>query len=72
MSEDTFTMITETFKSDKTNEDVEGITIIIDGTIKNLFDAVISKSDNYCDYTELVRDAIFFGVNDIIESESKG
>ena len=52
----------------ETNEDVDGITIMIDGKVKDVFDAIIRKSDNYQDYTEVLKDAIFMGINEIIKS----
>ncbi|HEY8462942.1 MAG TPA: hypothetical protein VIM29_02810 [Bacillota bacterium] len=67
-SKSTLTMLTEKFKNAETNEDVDGITIMIDGKVKDVFDTIIRKSDNYQDYTEVLRDAIFMGINEIIKS----
>ena len=71
-SVDKLTMLTEKFQNDKTGQEVDGITIMIDGKIKEIFDAIIiSKSENYDNYTEVLRDAIFMGINEITKSLKK-
>jgi hypothetical protein len=66
MSDDKMTLITEEFEKDKTGERVEGITVIVDGKLKEVMDLLLSKSDNYTNYTEIVKDAIFKGINELI------
>ncbi|QII49845.1 hypothetical protein G3M81_14305 [Bacillus paralicheniformis] len=62
-SNDTVTMLNEEFVNDQTGEKVEGITIIIDGQLKQVLDIIKAKSDSYENYTEIIRDAVFEGVN---------
>ncbi|MCY8151963.1 hypothetical protein [Bacillus paralicheniformis] len=62
-SNDTVTMLNEEFENDQTGEKVEGITIIIDGQFKQVLDIIKAKSDSYQNYTEIIRDALFEGVN---------
>ncbi|AGN37134.1 hypothetical protein OIO07_13965 [Bacillus paralicheniformis] len=62
-SNDTVTMLNEEFVNDQTGEKVEGITIIIDGQFKQVLDIIKAKSDSYENYTEIIRDAVFEGVN---------
>ncbi|MFP7275048.1 hypothetical protein SFC17_08880 [Bacillus paralicheniformis] len=62
-SNDTVTMLNEEFVNDQTGEKVEGITIIIDGQFKQVLDIIQAKSDSYENYTEIIRDAVFEGVN---------
>ena len=62
-SNDTVTMLNEEFVNDQTGEKVEGITIIIDGQFKQVLDIIKAKSDSYQNYTEIIRDAVFEGVN---------
>lgn len=62
-SHDTVTMLNEEFVNDQTGEKVEGITIIIDGQFKQVLDIIKAKSDSYENYTEIIRDAVFEGVN---------
>jgi hypothetical protein len=63
--------ITEKMKKTKSNEDVEEITIIIDAGVKEVFEAIINKSGNYKNYTELLRDALFIGIKEIVQSIPK-
>ncbi|MCY8142643.1 hypothetical protein CHCC20375_1347 [Bacillus licheniformis] len=62
-SNDTVTMLNEEFENDQTGEKVEGITIIVDGQFKQVLDIIKAKSDSYENYTEIIRDALFEGVN---------
>lgn len=62
------TLIKERFANDQTDNEVDGITIIIDGKIKEAFDIILNMSPDYKDYTEVVRDAIIYGTKHIIES----
>lgn len=55
-SNDTVTMLNEEFE-------IEGITIIVDGQFKQVLDIIKAKSDSYQNYTEIIRDALFEGVN---------
>lgn len=61
------TLLSEEFENDKTGERVSGITIIVDGKLKAVMDLLIAKNDKYQDYTEVVRDAIFNGINILIQ-----
>ena len=60
-------MMRETFTNDKTGENVDGITIIIDGVLKQVLDKIISENnDKYTEYTTLLQDALMKGINNII------
>lgn len=62
------TMMRETFTNDKTGENVDGITIIIDGVLKQVLDKIISENnEKYTDYTTLLQDALMKGINNIIK-----
>ncbi|TRW21018.1 hypothetical protein FL857_12280 [Criibacterium bergeronii] len=65
-SDNVITMMSEEFENNKTGEKVEGITIIVDGKFKQVLDKIISKDGNYENYTEILKDAIFDGINNII------
>lgn len=67
-SENTVTMLSEQFENDKTGEMVEGITIIVDGKLKQLLDIIKLKNENYKNNTEVLRDAMFEGINKIMNS----
>ncbi|MDM5186316.1 hypothetical protein QUF99_02455 [Bacillus sp. DX4.1] len=60
-------ILNETFKKEGSQEDIEGLTIMVDGVIKQVFDKI--KSDReYTSYNEVLRDVIFEGINDIIKN----
>ena len=67
----TVTILNEEFENDKTGEKVQGITIIMDGKLKEVVDLLMKNDSSYNNYTEVVRDALFKGINSmIIESKS--
>ena len=64
----TVTMIAEKMKKVKKDEEVEGITIVINDEIKEIFEMIINRSGTYKNYKELLREAMVIGVNEIIKS----
>ncbi|MEC1503970.1 hypothetical protein P9D64_21815 [Bacillus sonorensis] len=63
---DKITILRETFENGETGPEVEGLTLMIDGKMKDVFDILISQNDDYNDYTEIMRDIVIAGVNHII------
>lgn len=68
---DTLTMLTEKFQNDKTGQEVDGITVMIDGKVKEIIDVIINKSEVYDNYVEVLRDAIFMGINEMTKNLKK-
>ncbi len=66
MDNNTVTILNEEFENDKTGEKVQGITIIVDGKLKEVLDLLMKNNPNYKNYTEIVRDAFFNGINSMI------
>ncbi len=66
MANNTITLLSDEFKNDKTGETVQGITVIVDGKIKEVMDLLLRSDPDYKNYTEIVRDALFKGINAII------
>lgn len=66
MSE-TVTFLQDEFEKGTSGEKVQGITIIVDGAVKQVMDMVMRKNSNYKDYTAIVRDAFFCGLNQIVQ-----
>ena len=64
--DNTVTILNEEFENDKTGEKVQGITIIVDGKFKEVLDLLIKNNPDYKNYTEIVRDAFFNGINSMI------
>lgn len=66
MDNNTVTILNEEFENDKTGEKVQGITIIVDGKLKEVIDLLMKNNPSYKNYTEIVRDAFFNGINSMI------
>ncbi len=64
--DNTVTILNEEFENDKTGEKVQGITIIVDGKLKEVLDLLMKNNPDYKNYTEIVRDAFFNGINSMI------
>lgn len=63
MDNSTVTILNEEFQNGKTGEKVQGITIIIDGKLKEVLDVFMKNNPDYKSYTEIVQDAFFKGIN---------
>ena len=57
--------MTEEFVNEKTGEKVEGITIMVDGAIKELFDIIIQEKKEYNNNVSIVQDALMKGLEEI-------
>lgn len=64
--DNTVTILNEEFENDKTGEKVQGITIIVEGKLKEVLDLLMKNNHDYKNYTEIVRDAFFNGINSMI------
>lgn len=64
--DNTVTILNEEFENDKTDEEVQGITIIVEGKLKEVLDLLMKNNPDYKNYTEIVRDAFFNGINSMI------
>lgn len=59
-------IFSEEYVNDKTGDKAQGITIVVDGKLKEVFDLIIMKESKYQNYIEIVRDALFDGISSII------
>ena len=57
--------MTEEFENEKTGERVEGITIMVDGFIKELFDIIKREKKEYSNNVSIVQDALMKGLEEI-------
>ena len=64
--DDSLVIINESFKKEGSEEDIEGLTIMIDGVIKQVFNK-IKYERNYNNNNEVMRDIIFEGINSIVK-----
>lgn len=56
MDNNTVTILNEEFENDKTGEKVQGITIIVEGKLKEVLDLLMKNNPDYKNYTEIVRE----------------
>ena len=61
----TISIMTEEFENEKTGERVEGITIMVDGFIKELFDIIKREKKEYSNNVSIVQDALMKGLEEI-------
>lgn len=64
-------LLNEKFINDETGEEIEGITIMIDGQFKQVLDILMANSEDYSKYYEIIRDIIFSGTSQLMESMKK-
>ena len=70
MESNKLTIMSEMYRQDGTDIEVEGLTVIVDGVIKQAFDK-IKEIRSYKSYNEVLRDILFEGINTII-TQHKG
>ena len=61
----TISIITEEFENEKTGERVEGITIMVDGALKEFFDIIKREKREYTNSASIVQDALMRGLEQI-------
>ena len=61
----TITMMSEEFENENTGEKVEGITIIVDGMLKQALDIIKMKQPNYENNVSILQEAIMRGLEEI-------
>lgn len=59
------TILREDFEIEQTGETVEGITIIVDGLLKDFFEIILQRSSKYKNNLEIVQDALMKGLEGI-------
>jgi len=67
MEKNTMTLMEEWFENEKTGEQVPGVTLIIDGTLRRVMDALMKKYPEYKSYTQLVQTVLVKGMDDLIK-----
>lgn len=64
------TLMSEKFEIEQTGEEVEGITVIVDGVLKQFLDVIKSKEPKYENNLALIQDALMKGL-EVIKSDIK-
>lgn len=67
----TISIMTEEFENEQTGEKVEGITIMVDGMLKEFVNIVRAKDSNYQTTVDVIQDALMRGLEDIKKDFSK-
>ncbi|MFI3202340.1 MAG: hypothetical protein R3Y54_12620 [Eubacteriales bacterium] len=63
----TISIMTETFQNEKTGESVEGVTIMVDGMLKEMLNIIQHNNSEYKDNVSIVKDALLKGLQLITE-----
>ena len=67
MEKNTMTLMEEWFENEQTGEQVPGVTLVIDGTMKRVMDSLMVKYPVYETYTQLVQAALVKGIDELIK-----
>ena len=66
---DQLTILTDDYTNKETGDEIEGITVLMEGKMKELFDKILSESNQYKDYSEVMRDVVIYGVNEVLKKK---
>lgn len=66
MEENKVVMIKETFKNGETGELTPGVTIILDGNLREVLEIIMEK-EGYSDYPEALKEVIFEGIHHFVK-----
>jgi len=62
------TIMREEFENEQTGEKVEGVTVIVDGILKQFLDVIKAKEPKYEDNLSVIQDALMKGL-EIVKTE---
>ena len=60
-------IMSEEFENTDTGEKVTGITVMIDGKLKQVFDVMIKKSGGEKSYLEMLQEVLVMGIDEYIK-----
>lgn len=60
-------IISEEFTNETTGENVTGLTLMLDGKIKQVFDILVQKSGGTKTYLDIMQEALVSGINSQIQ-----
>ena len=63
--------MTEEFENEKTGEKVEGVTIMVDGVLKEFINIIQSKDSKYRSSVDVIQDALMKGLEEMKKDVSK-
>lgn len=59
--------LVQNYKNEETGETVKGVTVMLDGMMKQLVDTLREVFPEYPDDVTLIKEALFRGINSMIE-----
>ena len=60
-------IVSEEYENTNTGEKVTGITVMIDGKLKQVFDVMIKKSGGEKSYLEMLQEVLVMGIDEYIK-----
>lgn len=60
-------IMSEEFENTNTGEKVTGVTVMIDGKLKQVFDVMIKKSGGEKSYLEMLQEVLAMGIDEYIK-----
>ena len=60
-------IMSEEFENTNTGEKVTGVTVMIDGKLKQVFDVMIKKSCGEKSYLEMLQEVLVMGIDEYIK-----
>ena len=60
-------IMSEEFENTNTGENVTGVTVMIDGKLKQVFDVMIKKSGGEKSYLEMLQEVLVMGIDEYIK-----
>lgn len=60
-------IMSEEFENTNTGEKVTGVTVMIDGKLKQMFDVMIKKSGGEKSYLEMLQEVLVMGIDEYIK-----
>lgn len=60
-------IISEEFTNETTGENITGLTLMLDGKIKQVFDIMVQKSGGTKTYLDIMQEALVSGINSQIQ-----
>lgn len=66
MDSNLITILNEEFENGENGEKVQGITIIIDGKLREVINLLLKRNSRYNNLVEVIKEALFIGINSMI------
>ena len=68
MAENKILILEQIVKLQGSDENIPAVTAVVEGNFKNIMDYIMQNDKKYTKYAEIVSDALFFGIDNILHS----